>query len=334
MTNTTTTAATNTTVSELLPTDILCGKDKTYGKHPGNQVYRRLIEERAVLYANSGMSKQVKMGVTKEIVAQLETAGARFLRKTTGQQFHDNNTWEEISNQEARDKTSHALRFCAKYHGTQKKRLLLLPAVAASLSSSTSSSMTSNSRPKHVRGSSSTTGSTTTTGTAATGTTATNKAATVSPSRRHHRRMVSSEESTCPIMEQSNAIAIFQRQQAILHQSLHNMSHRHHYTQQPQPQPPLYHHHQHQHHHQQQQYRRSSSSKAIWAEDNDDEVLPPPHHHHRHAEEEEEDIQPDGVVSSSRDLTNILQEPLHESISEDGDWGGFFIHPSASSSSS
>jgi hypothetical protein len=267
-------------ITELLPSDILCGKDKTYGKHPGNQVYRRLIEDRAIAYANTNMSKQIKMGVTKEIVAQLTTAGARFLRKRIDLVGE---AWEEISNQQARDKTSHALRFCAKYHGTQKKRPLLL--VPSSTSSTTA-----------------------------------NPTTTTKHHHQHHRRMVSSETLGSMDHQQGheNAIAIFQRQQAILNQSLNGHQHR----------PSRY----------GRQY--SSGSKAVWEQprggcdeeqDEEDDLAllhhqPQQRHRHHH-----EDSKPDGVVSSSRDLADILQEPLHESMNEDGDWDGYFIQPSASS---
>jgi hypothetical protein len=90
--------------------DILCGKDKTFNKHPGNLLYRQLIEKYAEGYSNES-SKQIKMKVTKDIVCRLEASGARFIRL-----IGDNNTdggWQEITNQQARDKTSHALRFCA-----------------------------------------------------------------------------------------------------------------------------------------------------------------------------------------------------------------------------
>jgi hypothetical protein len=94
------------------------------------------------------------------------------------------------------------------------------------------------------------------------------------------------------------------------------------------------------HHRPSHQYGRqySSGSKAVWEQprggcdeeqDEEDDLAllhhqPQQRHHH-------EDSKPDGVVSSSRDLADILQEPLHESMNEDGDWDGYFIQPSASS---
>lgn len=103
--------------------DILCAKDKTYSKHPGNLKYRELIEEHAQSYTNES-SKQIKMKVTKHIVEHLEALGARFLRRIQGQDV----CWEEITTQEARDKISHALRFCAGNMLLGKKPSVILRA--------------------------------------------------------------------------------------------------------------------------------------------------------------------------------------------------------------
>jgi hypothetical protein len=121
--------------------DVLCGKDKTFGKHPGNMLYRDLIEAKALDYA-AAIYKLDKMKLTTEIVATMVNEfGTRFLRPvgiptnkegthtcSTGENgtstatipiTSDGNAttsmigWEEISLTAARDKTSHALRFCA-----------------------------------------------------------------------------------------------------------------------------------------------------------------------------------------------------------------------------
>jgi hypothetical protein len=122
--------------------DILCGKDKTFGKHPGNMLYRDLIEAKALDYA-SAVYKLDKMKLTTEIVATMVTEfGSRFLRpvgipniadnaSSTGTTTADGNAsstmigWEEISLTAARDKTSHALRFCAANTGAASKVALL-----------------------------------------------------------------------------------------------------------------------------------------------------------------------------------------------------------------
>lgn len=87
--------------------DILCGKDKTHAKSKGNQMFKERIEIMKVPYA-AASTKQDKMKITKEIVAFMQLQfGSRFL-KMEGDQ------WEEITEQAARDKVSHALRFAAR----------------------------------------------------------------------------------------------------------------------------------------------------------------------------------------------------------------------------
>ena len=91
-------------------TDVLCGKNKTYAKHAGNIIYRGLINATARTYA-AIPTKQEKMRITTEIVHQMtHEHNSRFLKCSGG------NAWEELSVTAARDKTSHALRFCAAHN--------------------------------------------------------------------------------------------------------------------------------------------------------------------------------------------------------------------------
>ena len=95
-------------------TDVLCGKDKTYELHPGNQRYRDLITSYALQYAMA-TTKQDKMNMTAQIVSDLTSGyGSRFLRRA------DSGGWEELRMSAARDKTSHALRFCAAHLGMDR----------------------------------------------------------------------------------------------------------------------------------------------------------------------------------------------------------------------
>jgi hypothetical protein len=97
------------TISKPTITDILCGKDKTYARHEGNKRFSRIIRDYVEPYT-AATTKQEKMQFTKQIVLNLQTKGsARFL-KMVGEE------WQEISSQNARDKTSHALRFAAAQH--------------------------------------------------------------------------------------------------------------------------------------------------------------------------------------------------------------------------
>lgn len=112
-------------IAEPAPMDILCGKDKTYCQHPGNQIYSELIASISRQYATAH-SKQVKMSLTKSIVVTMKTEyQSRFLRHatTTDTAMTDNNNggWVEIPDLQARDKTSHALRFC-NHHSNKNRR--------------------------------------------------------------------------------------------------------------------------------------------------------------------------------------------------------------------
>jgi hypothetical protein len=105
-------------------TDVLCGKDKTFAKHPGNVLYRNLIQAFSQVYAETP-TKQEKMRMTAEIVQKMKVEhGSRFLKSVHGNHSDwgsedddgsggGGGVWEEISVTAARDKTSHALRFCA-----------------------------------------------------------------------------------------------------------------------------------------------------------------------------------------------------------------------------
>lgn len=87
--------------------DILCGKDKTYAKHPGNRKFRERIALMKVPYTTAP-TKQEKMEITRGIVNHMRIdCGSRFLKM-------ENGAWVEIDNQAARDKVSHALRFASR----------------------------------------------------------------------------------------------------------------------------------------------------------------------------------------------------------------------------
>lgn len=121
-------------VQEPLPFDVLCGHDRNYNKHPGNQVYRQVIEGHVSVY-KSDIPKQEKMNITRSILSIMEHQyGSRFIRrccdnandpesdvsatkKKRGNNSNDRNsgyntvaTWQVLTHMEARDKISHALR--------------------------------------------------------------------------------------------------------------------------------------------------------------------------------------------------------------------------------
>ena len=98
----------NGSIREPSQNDVLCGKDTTLARHPGNQKFRALIQENLPGYLKA-RSKQEKMQITKRIVSLLSKS-SRFLKLKNG----SSGEWIEIDGQCARDKVSHALRFAAR----------------------------------------------------------------------------------------------------------------------------------------------------------------------------------------------------------------------------
>jgi hypothetical protein len=96
--------------------DVLCGKDKTFNRNIGNITYRHLIVTTAPKYAQV-TTKPEKMKITAHIVhTMMHTYNSRFLKQVAIHNDDGNDdeySWQEISITAARDKTSHALRFCA-----------------------------------------------------------------------------------------------------------------------------------------------------------------------------------------------------------------------------
>ena len=99
--------------------DVLCGKDKTFNRNIGNMIYRQLIISTASRYARI-RTKPEKMKITAGIVhTMIQQHNSRFLKQVmiqddgTDDERSSEYYWQEISITAARDKTSHALRFCA-----------------------------------------------------------------------------------------------------------------------------------------------------------------------------------------------------------------------------
>ncbi|KAL7555580.1 hypothetical protein ACA910_016188 [Epithemia clementina (nom. ined.)] len=92
--------------------DVLCSKDKTHSTHTGNRLFRERIDAMKEVYRVT-KNKQGKMEITKNIVKYLKQRHAtRFLKRDA------NGSWTEISDQAARDKVSHALRFATRRDNT------------------------------------------------------------------------------------------------------------------------------------------------------------------------------------------------------------------------
>jgi len=90
--------------------DVICGKSRT--SHPGNQQFTNIIELHREKY-HVATEKRYRMDITKEIYSSFGRSSSRFLRFRTNRSSNkdDKQYWEELTEVEARDKISHALRF-------------------------------------------------------------------------------------------------------------------------------------------------------------------------------------------------------------------------------
>jgi hypothetical protein len=84
-------------------TDVLCGRGGAALRHPGNQTYRRLVNLNKSLYITC--LKTEKLKISRSIVAAIREQHGRFLERDAKKQ-----TWYDIGDKKAIEKTSQALR--------------------------------------------------------------------------------------------------------------------------------------------------------------------------------------------------------------------------------
>jgi hypothetical protein len=84
--------------------DVICGRDKITHSHCGNKRFRHIIEMNREAYQKAPR-KEKKTKITIEIVNMIRECGGRFLKldEPTGE-------WQGVSDHDAREKVSHALR--------------------------------------------------------------------------------------------------------------------------------------------------------------------------------------------------------------------------------
>lgn len=83
--------------------DVLCGRGGAALRHPGNQTYRRLVNLNKPLYIKC--LKTEKLKISRSIVAAIREQQGRFLERDVKKQ-----TWYDIGDKKAIEKTSQALR--------------------------------------------------------------------------------------------------------------------------------------------------------------------------------------------------------------------------------
>lgn len=91
-------------VTEIQPTDVLCGRGKTSFNHVGNRSFRDLIAESTQRYIDAKSRLQKSM-VVHSIVEEVKKAQGRFLK-----QDRYSGQWFELDEKQAKEKVGHAIR--------------------------------------------------------------------------------------------------------------------------------------------------------------------------------------------------------------------------------
>ena len=95
--------------------DIMCGKDKTLSRHPGNQLFRKTVELAKDRYRTAA-DNATKSFIFREIIDHLQLENnCRFVKYNK-----ETKSWIELDAAETRDKVGHALRFAVR--GNNQKR--------------------------------------------------------------------------------------------------------------------------------------------------------------------------------------------------------------------
>lgn len=109
---------TRTCSTEVMETDVLCGRDKTSHAHIGNKRFRHIVMLHREEY-QSAPSRELKTNITCKIVSMVKECGGRFLK-----QDEKTGEWTDVGEHYAREKVSHALRSAKdpKRPKTKKRR--------------------------------------------------------------------------------------------------------------------------------------------------------------------------------------------------------------------
>lgn len=84
--------------------DVLCGRGGYINSHPGNELFRKLVERRKRVYLAARFKREKRL-VANSIVSEIRALEGRFLAKES-----KTGRWYDIGDEKARDKTSQALR--------------------------------------------------------------------------------------------------------------------------------------------------------------------------------------------------------------------------------
>mmetsp|Transcript_23590 Transcript_23590/g.57835 ORF Transcript_23590/g.57835 Transcript_23590/m.57835 type:complete len:201 (+) Transcript_23590:213-815(+) len=92
------------------PTDIICGRGFHIVNHRGNLNFHLIVNEHRKNYLKSRRPEKTK--IIKHVLDEIKKSGARFIRSVSTSSNVD--TWEEVDDETAYKKVSHALRLRTK----------------------------------------------------------------------------------------------------------------------------------------------------------------------------------------------------------------------------
>mmetsp|Transcript_17231 Transcript_17231/g.27023 ORF Transcript_17231/g.27023 Transcript_17231/m.27023 type:complete len:452 (-) Transcript_17231:211-1566(-) len=97
--------------------DVLSGRGARFNRHPGNEYFRKIVEQQKTLY-KTGTKKQ-KMIIAKAIVEAIHSKEppGRFLKKCA-----DTGQWEELSKRKAADKAAQAMAYAINGESLKLRR--------------------------------------------------------------------------------------------------------------------------------------------------------------------------------------------------------------------
>ncbi|KAL3808080.1 hypothetical protein ACHAXA_006842, partial [Cyclostephanos tholiformis] len=86
--------------------DVLCGRGGTVNAHPGNEQYRKFVDQKKRLYLTARFKREKRL-ISSKIVDEIRNLDppGRFLLKDA-----NSDVWRDIGDEKARDKTSQSLR--------------------------------------------------------------------------------------------------------------------------------------------------------------------------------------------------------------------------------
>jgi len=90
-------------ITRVLENDVLCGRGGETNHHSGNIQYRNFVKVCQPAYISA--KRRDKPRIAEKIVQSVRKLGGRFLKKDP-----ESNTWRDVGNTKAREKTSQALR--------------------------------------------------------------------------------------------------------------------------------------------------------------------------------------------------------------------------------